>query len=67
MLGDVAYWARTVTWRDAAILPELEDKRTLRGHRECVAIDPKQSLSGRIVLTETAAVCFYKSPLGKVT
>jgi hypothetical protein len=34
--------ARHVTCRDAAILPELEDKRTLRGHRECVAIDPFQ-------------------------
>ncbi len=53
--------------RDAPILPQLEHKRTLRGHHECVAIDPKRSLCGRIVLTETAAVCFYKSPLGKVT
>jgi hypothetical protein len=32
--------ARTVTCCDAAILPELEDKRTLRGHRESVAVDP---------------------------
>ncbi len=28
--------------RDAPILPQLEHKRTLRGHHECVAIDPKR-------------------------
>jgi len=28
---------------DAPILPNLEHKRVLRGHRERVAIDPKRS------------------------
>jgi len=37
--------ARHVTCRDAAILPELEDKRPLRGHRECVAIGPISDIS----------------------
>ena len=65
--GRRPYMALFDVCRDAPILPQLEHKRTLRGHHECVAIDPKRSLCGRIVLTETAAVCFYKSPLGKVT
>ncbi len=33
--------------RDAAICPESEHKPTLRGHRECVAIDPTATLAAR--------------------
>jgi hypothetical protein len=40
---DVAYWPVSTVRRAASIRPVLEAKRTLRGDRQSVEIDPKLS------------------------